>query len=130
MNREYWINRYDMIPHEEGGYYAEIWQAKNHNASHIYYLLPAGETAFWHRIKAEELWLFHSGGPLQITLGGQEDIPKAKENIIIDDQHIHCLIPVNTWQTAYAMEEDVLVSCVVSPGFANADWELFKEQDK
>lgn len=130
MDKQYWIKRYDMIPHEEGGFYAEIWQAKNHNASHIYYLLPAGETAQWHRIQAEELWLFHSGDALELTLGGKAKTPKAEKTVVIDTANIHCLIPPNTWQTAQAHDKDVLVSCIVSPEFASAKWELNKEQQK
>lgn len=130
MDKKYWIKRYGMIPHEEGGYYAEIWQSKAHTVSHIYYLLPAGETALWHRIQGEELWLFHSGGTLEITLGGQGETPKAEEGIIINEENIHGLIPANTWQTAYAKGDDVLVSCIVSPGFSSSKWQLYKEQDK
>lgn len=127
MNKADWIKRYAMIPHEEGGYYAEIWRAETGAASHIYYLLPAGETALWHRIRGEELWLYHSGGPLEITFGGTGATPRSKERLVLDKRNIHCLIPAGTWQTACAKEDDVFVSCIVSPAFTETDWELYKE---
>lgn len=130
MNKENWIKRYGMIPHEEGGFYAEIWRAEAGLASHSYYLLPEGETAKWHRLQGEELWLLHSGGPLEITLGGQGEKPQAKERVLLDEQNLHCLISSGTWQSAHTKGDDALVSCIVSPAFSETGWELYKESPK
>ena len=53
------IQRFSMIPHEEGGYYAEIWrkptvQGEECPLSHIYYLLNQKEKARWHRVASDE----------------------------------------------------------------------------
>lgn len=119
-----------MRPHAEGGFYAEVWQAQEGGASHIYYLLPAGAEARWHRTAGEELWLFHHGGKISLTLGGDGPTPRLADTAVLDEDHLHCLIPANTWQTAQALDGDVLVSCIVSPAFTEAAWELYKEQEQ
>ncbi len=124
------INKYSMRPHEEGGYYCEIWRKpaedkKPCSLSHIYYLLMAGESARWHRVTSDEIWLFHQGAPLTISLGGNGERPQETSTAIIVGRDVfHCLIPGGTWQKAEAKEGAVLVSCVVSPGFDVKNWEM------
>lgn len=130
MNKADWIRRYGMIPHKEGGFYAENWQAEAGLASHCYYLLPGGATAQWHRLSGEELWLLHTGGPLEITLGGKGEQPQAETSVLLDETSLHCLIPANTWQKAQTKGKDALISCIVSPAFSEAGWELYKESPK
>ena len=120
-----------MIPHAEGGYYAETWQQKEQSVSHIFYLLPKGETASWHRLNSDELWLFHHGEDLTVTLGGQGESPAPEKEIRLNGENLQCFIPGGTWQRAKAGDADVLVSCIVSPAFRWEQWELYqKEQDK
>lgn len=123
------IQRFSMIPHEEGGHYAEIWRSQTSDLSHIYYLLDREEKAQWHRIASNEIWLFHSGAPLTLYLGGSGERPVAfPETIIIGKDVFHCLIPGGTWQAAEAKDGAVLVSCVVSPGFQKEHWELLSKE--
>ena len=128
MNKEAIIEKYKMIPHEEGGYYAEICKLNNGAASQIYYLLDKGETAKWHRLGSEELWLFHSGSPLIITLGGTAKEPKTEISTVIDHENPSFLIPQNHWQMAEAKEGPVLVSCIVCPAFTWEEWELYPKE--
>lgn len=131
MKRNRFIEQYHMIPHAEGGYYAETWQQKEQSVSHIFYLLPQGETARWHRLNSDELWLFHHGEELTVTLGGQGESPAAEKEIRLNGENLQCFIPGGTWQKAAAGNDDVLVSCIVSPAFRWEQWELYtKEQDK
>ncbi|HYD99693.1 MAG TPA: cupin domain-containing protein, partial [Alphaproteobacteria bacterium] len=62
-----------MKPHPEGGHYAESWRsadgpAGRGHASLIYFLLQAGEFSHWHRVDAEEIWLWHAGAPLALSM--------------------------------------------------------------
>lgn len=127
MNKETIIEKYKMIPHEEGGHYAEIHKLNNGAASQIYYLLDKGETAKWHRLGREELWLFHSGSPLTITLGGSEETPREEISAVIDQENPSFLIPRGHWQMAEAKEGPVLVSCIVCPAFTWEQWELYQK---
>ena len=58
------IERFNLIPHPEGGYYAENHrspllvnrgQAARHAGTHIHYLLCGGESSCWHSIDADEI---------------------------------------------------------------------------
>ena len=131
MTRNRLIEEYHMIPHAEGGYYAETWRQEDKNVSHIFYLLPRGETAHWHRLNSDELWLFHQGGEVTVTLGGSGKVPVPGKEIRLNSENLQCAVPKDTWQTAKAGDADVLVSCIVSPAFRWDQWELYpKEQEK
>ena len=69
------IARLDLKPHPEGGWYRETWRAApawqpdgypgpRAAATGIYFLLTPGEESAWHRVRSDEVWLWHSGGPL------------------------------------------------------------------
>ncbi|MGB2074074.1 MAG: cupin domain-containing protein, partial [Henriciella sp.] len=60
-----------MQPHPEGGHFAETFRADGDDRSAstaIYYLLQADEVSAWHRIDADEHWLWHAGGALSLTI--------------------------------------------------------------
>jgi uncharacterized protein len=78
----------DLLPHPEGGWYRETWAAgpdveppgypgRRAAATAIYFLLPPGERSCWHRVRSDELWLWHAGGPLTLRLGGTGSRPAA-----------------------------------------------------
>lgn len=128
MAKNPFIEKYHMVPHNEGGYYAETWQQQDKSLSHIFYLLPRGETARWHRLNGDELWLFHHGGRLILTLGGERESPIPQEEVELSGENLQYLIPRNTWQTAKAEDGDVLVSCIVSPAFRWDQWESYPKE--
>ena len=84
----------------------------------------------FYRIK---LWLWHSGSPLLLTLGGTKDKPEETQEIILGPdvlkrQNPQALVPANVWQTAKPLgTEPVLVSCVVAPGFHYDDFKLIQK---
>lgn len=128
MTKDDFIKKYNMIPHREGGFYAETRQPDNSGVSHIFYLLPQGETAAWHRLHSEELWLFHHGGELRLILGGNGDTPVFQKETRLNGENLRCLIPSDTWQKATALGGDVLVSCVARPAFQWHQWELYQKE--
>jgi uncharacterized protein len=123
----------DLQPHPEGGWYRETWRAPvdaafpgyagpRAAATAIYFLLCPGEESRRHTVRSDELWLWHRGGPLVLSLGGAEltlgpDVEAGHRPQV--------LVPGGTWQSARpAGTEPVLVSCVVAPGFDFADFRL------
>jgi uncharacterized protein len=132
----------ELQPHPEGGWYRETWRSEvaftpdgyggeRASATAIYFLLAPGEESRWHRVRSAELWLWHSGGSLTLGLGGTSDRPgdPAFEVVLGPDvgagQQPQAVVPPNAWQAARpAGDEPVLVSCVVSPGFEFADFQL------
>ena len=67
------IRLLNMQPHPEGGHYVETYRAQAEDGQRpattaIYYLLQADEVSAWHRVDADEAWLWHAGGPLALKL--------------------------------------------------------------
>jgi predicted cupin superfamily sugar epimerase len=85
-------------------------------------------------VRSDELWFFHRGGALRLLSGGSGDEPDPEPREIVlgaaveRGERPQALVPGGTWQAAHHVEpeaaEPVLVSCVVSPGFDFADFEL------
>ena len=129
----------DLQPHPEGGWYRQTWMADERVRTHdgrdratatlILFLLLAGESSAWHRVASEEIWLAH-GGMVTLELGGDgsEPGPGAVETLGVDlavGQRPQIVVPAGVWQRTRPSDADALVSCVVSPGFDFADFELF-----
>jgi predicted cupin superfamily sugar epimerase len=133
----------DLVPHPEGGWYAQTWRSDvsfapegypgpRPTATAIYFVLHPGERSRWHVVRSDEIWLWHAGGPLVLRLGGngeRPDEPAVAEFTLGADlaarQRPQVVVPGGVWQSAEpAGAEAVLVSCVVSPGFDFADFRL------
>lgn len=129
------------MPHPEGGWYRQTWAAEpgftppgypgsRAAATAIYFLLTAGTRSRWHRVRSDELWLWHSGGPLALLLGGAAARPGEPQQITLGSdlgagQRPQYLVPAGTWQAASPDgDHEALVTCVVAPGFDFADFTL------
>ncbi|PRX98846.1 hypothetical protein CLV72_104426 [Allonocardiopsis opalescens] len=129
----------DLLPHPEGGWYRETWRApaefepdgypgRRASATAIYFALAPGERSRWHAVRSDELWLWHSGGPLTLLLGGDGERPAERPDRVVlgtglaAGQRPQALVPGGVWQAAEAGDAETLVSCVVSPGFDFADF--------
>lgn len=126
------IGRLGLQPHPEGGWYRETWRAApageggRSAATAILYLLEAGARSHWHRVDAAELWLFHAGAPLVLSIA--EDGAPAREAILGPDPlacEPQALVPAGAWQSAHASPGGwTLVACVVVPGFEFAGFQM------
>ncbi|MEM9968560.1 MAG: cupin domain-containing protein [Pseudomonadota bacterium] len=116
------ISHLALMPHPEGGHYRQTWAATNPGrptATCIYFLLKAQERSHWHRVDAAELWLFHAGAPLLLSIAATEEGP-AKSHVLGPDLSKgapQIIVPKDHWQSAQTRGAYTLVSCVVSPGF-------------
>jgi len=133
--------RLDLQPHPEGGWYRETWRSPvsfvpagypgaRSAATAIYYLLYPGEQSGWHVVRSDELWLWHGGGPLALSLGGPGPEPAEPRTATLGGDlaaghRPQVVVPGLTWQSAApAGPEPVLVSCIVVPGFDFADFRV------
>ena len=134
----------DLAPHRDGGWYGEPggagprWQPGGYPgprpaATGIYFLLTPGEESAWHRVESDEAWFWHSGGPLVMLDGGDGDVPSDAPLLVtvgpdLAGGHVpQHVIPGGHWQSARpAAAGEVLVSCVVAPGFDFADFTLLQ----
>lgn len=127
--------------HVEGGWFKETWRTTGSatpdgypgpraHATGIYFLLHPGERSRRHRVRSDEVWLWHRGGPLRLYIGGTQDDPSgAEEHLLGPDvekgERPQLLVPAGAWQSAEpAGDEPVLVTCVVAPGFDFADFTM------
>ncbi|MFT3988530.1 cupin domain-containing protein [Aestuariivirga sp.] len=113
-----------MMPHPEGGHYAETWRADappgdRSPGTAIYYLLQSGEVSHWHRVDAGEIWHFYDGAPLELSLSSDGLTSSAH----ILGRHLDAgerpqvLVCPRVWQSARSLGAWTLAGCTVSPGF-------------
>jgi len=133
-----WARGLDLRPHPEGGWYAETYrhaattqtgQGTRSLGTAIHFLLLPGESSAWHRVASDELWFHHRGGALRLWLGGGDDAPADPTELRLGPdleagERPQLLVPAGQWQAARPVDEAVLVSCVVVPGFDFADFTL------
>jgi uncharacterized protein len=139
----YWIDKLQLQPHPEGGYYRETYRSNvildrealppgfagpRAASTAIYFLIEGENFSAFHRLRSDELWHFYAGSPLlvhvidpagaysSLRLGNDPDagqVPQAS-------------VPAGTWFASHAADWKswALVGCTVSPGFDFADFEL------
>ena len=116
------IDRLKLEPHPEGGFYRRTWRAENEGravGTCIYFLLKDGGHSHWHKVDATEIWLYHAGAPLVLSLSASDDGP-ATDHLLSPDLTVgepQLIVPEGHWQAARTTGEYTLVSCTVSPGF-------------
>ena len=131
----------DLQPHPEGGWFRQTWVAPETvtlpdgrtraTATLIHFLLPAGESSAWHRVASDEVWIAHSGSVV-LQLGGDAAAPAPETTVrsvvlgldLTAGEVVQAVVPAHVWQRTVPGPQDALVSCLVSPGFDFADFEL------
>lgn len=127
-----WVRQHSLQPHPEGGWYRETWRKSGEPneraaATAILYALNGGGKSHWHRVDADELWLWHGGSPLRLAVAPDENGPVQRIVLGNDPalgyqpQHI---VPAGWWQSAEAGPHGALVSCIVVPGFDFSGFDL------
>lgn len=136
------IKQLGMAPHKEGGWYRFSWHSDltigrenlpegysgdRYACGLIYYLLKHKQVSGWHQIMSPEIWTWHSGASLIMTLGGDGEEPISGEEIRIGSNleagdQFQVVVPANQWQTTRLESGGyALVSCIVSPAFHEDD---------
>lgn len=120
-----------LQPHPEGGHYRETFRDARTDANGraastaIYFLLAHGERSHWHRIHAVEIWHYHAGAPLTLSIAdgaGQRTLTLGPD--LAAGQHPQGIVPPHAWQAAATTGDWTLVGCTVAPGFDFATFEL------
>jgi uncharacterized protein len=125
------IARLDLSPHPEGGWYRQTWEgpdlAGRASGTAILFLLKAGERSHWHRVDADEIWLFQAGAPLILSLAATDAGPVRHHRLgpdVLADDAPQVTAPSHHWQAARTTGDWTLVGCTVSPGFQFDGFEL------
>lgn len=129
------IEKYQLQPHPEGGYYREVYRSeqnvsseftteKRNSVTHIYFLLGKGQISRFHRVFHDEIWNFYGGAPLKLI---EFDGNKINE-IIIGENDYFRVIKGGIFQAAESTGEYTLVGCSVAPGFDFKDFSFLTDE--
>jgi predicted cupin superfamily sugar epimerase len=127
-----------LIPHPEGGWYAETYRSAltvyAHGAprsalTNVYFLLDGTTFSAYHRLDADETWHFYRGNDLTISIIDASGV--LEERRLATDGPWQTTVVAGsffaaslTHQTGYA-----LVGCSVGPGFEFAGFEISKRDE-
>ncbi len=124
------IGKLGLERHPEGGWYRQTWVAEGPGrpvGTCIYFLLRAGEASHWHRVDAVEIWHFHAGQPLILSVAATAAGPVREIRLgpdVLGGEEPQGIVPEGHWQAARTTGDWSLVSCTVSPGFRFEGFEL------
>ena len=132
------IEQLQMQAHPEGGWYRETWRAEpdasgRARGTAILFLLQSGEASHWHKVDADEMWLWQGGDPLELGIATSDAGPVRRLRLGSDvgaGETLQGLVPKDAWQAARPIAPASgahgysLVSCVVVPGFDFTGFEL------
>ena len=141
------INKYNLLPHPEGGYYYQTYKSRETIPAHslperfsgdrnfstaIYFLLEGKQFSAFHKIKSDELWHFYAGEGLHIYVihpDGRGEILKLGNDIVNGYSFQH-VVAAGCWFASKPIVENSFsfVGCTVSPGFDFDDFELAEKQ--
>ena len=133
LTAERLIDLLGLQPHPEGGCYVETYRAPADGGrgavTAIYFLLRAGERSHWHTVDAVEIWLWHGGAPLELSVyeeGGAVERCRLGMDIA-GGERPQAIVPVGAWQAARSLGNWSLVSCTVAPAFDFAGFRMAPE---
>ena len=126
------IGLLDLAPHPEGGWYRETFRDKRlveqgrPASTAIHFLLRAGEASHWHSVDATEIWLFHAGAPLALSVSTDgETAHRIRLGAdLAAGERPQAVVPAHAWQSAKSLGDWTLVSCTVAPGFEFAGFKI------
>ncbi|MDR7125365.1 cupin domain-containing protein [Pseudotabrizicola sp. 4114] len=117
-----------LAPHPEGGWYRQTWVGPvvdgRASGTAILFLLKAGERSHWHHVDADEIWLWHAGAPVVLSVGLDRAVDHMLGPEVLHGQMPQLVVPTGHWQAARSTGAYSLVSCTVSPGFDFAGFVL------
>jgi hypothetical protein len=142
------IRLYGLIPHPEGGYFRETYRSTGtipkavlpaafgggrHYSTAILFLLPAGTASRMHRLLSDELWHYHLGGALELSVihpdGKVETVTLGPD--VLAGQKLQHAVRAGCWFGALPAPGApyCLAGATVAPGFDFADFQLGRFDD-
>lgn len=136
------IDKLELIPHPEGGYYRETYRSSGviaHSAlkdfggdrnfsTAIYFMLTSESFSALHRIKQDEVWHFYAGSPLHVhAIDPKGNYTKNLLGINMANGEVpQLVVKAGDWFGASVANKGSfsLVGCTVAPGFDFRDFEM------
>lgn len=150
MNKDsrYWIERLQLEPHPEGGYFRQTYRSDvviareglpvgfsgaRAVSTAIYFLLEEENFSAFHRLRSDEIWHFYVGKPLVVHVIDAEG--KYSRILLGDDpeagQVLQAVVRAGCWFASHVADRKgfAVVGCTVAPGFDFADFEMAKRDE-
>jgi len=147
FDAKYWIDKLQLIPHPEGGYYRQTYRSEltvekaglppefggsRAVATAIYFLLQGRDFSAFHRLRSDEMWHFYAGGTLVVHVIDQDG--QHSEILLGSDAEVgevfQAVVKAGCWFGSRVRDAGAfaLVGCIVSPGFDFEDFEMGKRE--
>jgi len=125
------VSQLRLEPHPEGGHFRETFRHAPEGGGRgamtaILYLLAAGEVSHWHRVDATEVWHFHAGAPLELSVsedGRTIRVHRLGADVLAGEEP-QVTVPPHAWQSAHSTGRWTLVGGTVGPAFEFHGFEL------
>ncbi|EKU48603.1 cupin domain-containing protein [Staphylococcus massiliensis] len=131
------IQKLELAPHPEGGYYREVIKGAHDSGrapySSIYFLLRDQEVSHFHRIDADEIWYHHEGATLLIHMiypdGSYESVQLGHQ--LEQGDVYQYVVPKGTIFASSVKDQEgyALVGCMCQPAFEFEQFELFDKEE-
>lgn len=123
---------YKLEKHPEGGcfcecYTSEAFQGGRNYAGNIYFLLEKDEISHFHQIDCEEIWFYHEGCGMKITVISKEGVAEyILSNKTDSNDNVMVAIPKGAIFAAQNLDPSgyTFVSCVTTPKFSYEGFRL------
>lgn len=142
---KYYIEKLQLKPHPEGGYYCETYRSEEKLSpsalpdryegercwsTAIYFLIDGGQKSTFHKLKSDEIWHYYDGSSVRVYLideKGKLQVKFLGQNID-EGENFQVVIRSGLWFAAEVIDKDSfsLYGCTVSPGFEFQDFQLGK----
>ena len=128
---------YHLEKHVEGGWFSEVYTAPFDKdgrslAGSIYFLLDRGEVSRFHVIDCDEIWYYHEGCGMKITVlteNGREEFLLGSR--VSEGERAMVVIPKGNAFAAENLDRDgyTFVSCATAPHFRYEGFRLLTEDE-
>lgn len=147
QDAQYWIEKLNLTPHPEGGYFRETYRAEfsirkealpaefsgvRQVSTAIYFLLDGENFSAFHRLYSDEMWHFYAGRALivhELSADGNYRKKVLGSNPEVGEE-LQAVVKAGNWFGASLRDPEsyALVGCTVAPGFDFADFEIAKRE--
>jgi uncharacterized protein len=144
----YWIEKLQLAPHPEGGYFRQTYRSEvviarealpagfsgaRAVSTAIYFLLEGENFSAFHRLRSDEIWHFYVGEALVVHVIDAEG--KYSRILLGDDseagQVLQAVVRAGCWFASHVADWKgfAVVGCTVAPGFDFADFEVGEREE-
>lgn len=148
IGSRFWIEELGLASHPEGGWFREVYRAKESVpaaglparydgprafSTSIYFLIASGQASRLHRLASDEVWHFYAGGPIRFHVFGEDGTYRSF--LLGRDprrrQALQAVLPAGATFGAEVVgrRSYALCACTVAPGFELSDFAFARRGD-